>query len=99
MALRIEGTNLPNDIGSLSGTVNRVVDTNNGALLFEVTGIAVPTAVAVCISTSLNPAPVQEQVFSGADTIQGGAGNDALKAFGGNNTITVAATTTLLSTT
>ncbi len=87
LVLRLKGTNLPDTISSPSGTVNRVVETVNGALLFEVTGIALAMATAVSISTALNYPSVQAEVFSGADRIQGGAGNDVLKAFGGNNTI------------
>ena len=87
LVLRLEGTNLTGSIGSLSGTVNRVVETANGALLFEITGISVAPAFAVSASAAAAFSIGQVEVFDGADTIQGGAGNDVLKAFSGNNTI------------
>ena len=87
--VRFNGTGLGGSIeaGRITGTLTELRVTLNGALLFEITGVAVPAQAALGLIGSGNAAAAAALTFSGNDLVQGGAGDDVLGAYRGNNMI------------
>ena len=83
--LRLTGSFTP-DLGDsarqygLTGVVTGVRETINDALRLEVSGVSIPF-------TALGDSSLLPTLLSGNDFVQGGAGNDVLRAYAGNNVI------------
>lgn len=86
-SIRIEGVNLGAAPANGPGLINRVTDSVNGRVLFEVTDFSAEAVFAPFLGPAQSREFAQRFVLSGDDTVEGGAGNDTLRAFGGRNVI------------
>lgn len=87
--VRFSGVNLGGDIvnGPVTGTLTELRETLNGTFLLEVTGFAEPTNILLPGRRESSQPNATERLLFGDDTVQGGAGDDVLRASFGFNMI------------
>lgn len=85
--VRFTGTGLGGSVeaGQVTGTLTGLRETLNGALLFELTGVAVSAQTVLGLIAAGSDGAAASLVLGGDDVVQGGAGNDVLRAYRGNN--------------
>lgn len=85
--VRFTGTGLGGSVeaGQVTGTLTGLRETLNGSLLFEMTGVAISAQTVLGLIVAGSDGAAASLVLGGDDVVQGGASNDVLRAYRGNN--------------